>query len=437
MSPSARSEATTLSESTAFFGQPKVSTKNRGATARDPTGRPSIDSRSVIEGLVEPGFERVADAFARQLRAAGRRRRRVLRLRRRATGGGHLGRRRRRRDRAGRGRTTRSRSSSRPRRARPRSAPTCSSSAGCSTRTHRSPTLWPEFAANGKERHPGALRCSPTAPACPSIEGDFTLDRRSSWDPVVRAARRRQPPRWEPGTAPATTSARTAGSPARSCGGSPGAPSGGSSPTRSRRRSGSTGGSGSPRREEPRVATLVPPPPPTDPEIRRRSSSTFTGARHDDRATRSPGRRTSSTTTRCGTPAQLHARRAAVVERHRSTRGRSPACTPRPSARSTARRLLEPATVARPRPRSSPTGPTGWSVSRCGSGSASRWPVPRPRVPARTRSGTPARAVRSASPTPSRAVGFGYVMNQMEMGMSVDERASSLAAAVYACLDRA
>jgi CubicO group peptidase (beta-lactamase class C family) len=36
---------------------------------------------------------------------------------------------------------------------------------------------------------------------------------------------------------------------------------------------------------------------------------------------------------------------------------------------------------------------------------------------------------------PDRELGFGYIMNRMEMGMSVDERASSLAAAVYACLD--
>ncbi len=42
--PSARSEATTLSESTAFFGQPKVSTKNRGATDESYRST-SIDSR--------------------------------------------------------------------------------------------------------------------------------------------------------------------------------------------------------------------------------------------------------------------------------------------------------------------------------------------------------------------------------------------------------
>ena len=48
--------------------------------------------RPVIDGLVEPGFEGVADAFARQPRTPGRRRRGVLRLRRRQAGRRHLGR---------------------------------------------------------------------------------------------------------------------------------------------------------------------------------------------------------------------------------------------------------------------------------------------------------------------------------------------------------
>ena len=144
-----------MSESTAFFGQPKVSTKNRGATD-DPTGPLSVDSRPVIDGLVEPGFEGVADALARQPRTPRRRRRGVLRLRRRPAGRRHLGRDRRRRDRPpvgrrhararllhheGRDRDLRQ-PAHRARRARPRRCP--------------SPTYWPEFAANGKERHPAA-----------------------------------------------------------------------------------------------------------------------------------------------------------------------------------------------------------------------------------------------------------------------------------------
>ena len=62
LSPSASSEATTLSESTAFFGQPSVSTKNRGATDRILPG-PLHRLLQVIAGLVEPGFEGVADAL--------------------------------------------------------------------------------------------------------------------------------------------------------------------------------------------------------------------------------------------------------------------------------------------------------------------------------------------------------------------------------------
>src|SRR3954453_2213999 len=68
--PSARREATTLSESTAFFGQPRVSTSNRGATGESYRAT-HLGSRPVIDGLVEPGFGGVADALRTNLERRG------------------------------------------------------------------------------------------------------------------------------------------------------------------------------------------------------------------------------------------------------------------------------------------------------------------------------------------------------------------------------
>jgi CubicO group peptidase (beta-lactamase class C family) len=124
---------------------------------------------------------------------------------------------------------------------------------------------WPEFAAHGKEgvlvRHVLAHRAG-----LPVVEGDFTLDAALAWDPVVEQLAR-QTPRWVPGTA--------AGYHVRSFGWITG--------ELVRRITGTTLGRfladeitgplgaeiwvGLPEAEEPRVARLVPPPPPADPEL--------------------------------------------------------------------------------------------------------------------------------------------------------------------------
>ena len=143
----------------------------------------------MIDGLVEPGFGGVADALARQPRAPRRRRRGVLRLRRRPARRRHLG---RVADVAtGRPWTRRhaSRSSSPPRRARPRSAPTCSSSAGCSTRTRRVAEVLARVRARTARRTIPLRAVLSHRAGLPVVEGDFTLETALALGPGRRAAR--------------------------------------------------------------------------------------------------------------------------------------------------------------------------------------------------------------------------------------------------------
>ena len=58
--------------------------------------------------------------------------------------------------------------------------------------------LWPEFAANGKERITVGQAMSHQA-GLPYVEGEFTLDETLSWTPMVGALAA-QAPIWEPGT---------------------------------------------------------------------------------------------------------------------------------------------------------------------------------------------------------------------------------------------
>jgi CubicO group peptidase (beta-lactamase class C family) len=127
--------------------------------------------------------------------------------------------------------------------------------------------VWPEFAANGKEDIPLRAVLSHRA-GLPVIEGDFTLETALSWDPVVEQLAR-QAPRWdwrEP----------RSGYHVRSYGWITG--------EIVRRVTGRTIGQffaeeiagplgvewwiGLPERYEPRVAPLIPPPPAEDPQIR-------------------------------------------------------------------------------------------------------------------------------------------------------------------------
>ena len=59
-------------------------------------------------------------------------------------------------------------------------------------------TVWPEFAANGKQDITVAQAMSHQA-GLPYVEGDFTLEESLAWEPIVEALAR-QKPIWEPGT---------------------------------------------------------------------------------------------------------------------------------------------------------------------------------------------------------------------------------------------
>ena len=125
---------------------------------------------------------------------------------------------------------------------------------------------WPDFAANGKERVLVRHVLSHSA-GLPVVEGDFTLEEALAWAPVVEQLAR-QAPRWKPGTA--------VGYHMRTYGWLVG--------ELVRRITGTTVGAyfraeigeplgldwwiGLPERYEPRVAPMITPEPPTDPEVR-------------------------------------------------------------------------------------------------------------------------------------------------------------------------
>jgi CubicO group peptidase (beta-lactamase class C family) len=127
--------------------------------------------------------------------------------------------------------------------------------------------VWPEFAANGKEHTPLRAVMSHRA-GLPVVEGDFTLAEALAWDPVVEQLAS-QTPRWD-------WAEPEPGYHVRSYGWMVGEVV--------RRVTGRTLGRffaeeiagplaldwwiGLPESEEPRVATLLPPPPADDPEVR-------------------------------------------------------------------------------------------------------------------------------------------------------------------------
>jgi CubicO group peptidase (beta-lactamase class C family) len=127
--------------------------------------------------------------------------------------------------------------------------------------------VWPEFAANGKADIPLRAVLSHRA-GLPVVEGEFTLEQALSWDPVVEQLAT-QAPRWD-------WHESVPGYHVRSYGWLTGEVV--------RRVTGRTIGQffadevtgplgiewwiGLPESEEPRVATLLPPPPPGDPVIR-------------------------------------------------------------------------------------------------------------------------------------------------------------------------
>jgi CubicO group peptidase (beta-lactamase class C family) len=291
--------------------------------------------------------------------------------------------------------------------------------------------VWPEFAVNGKEAIPLRAVLSHRA-GLPVVEGDFTLDSALAWDPVVDQLAR-QAPRWsweEP--AP--------GYHIRSYGWLTG--------EIVRRVTGQTLGQffekevagplgldwwiGLPEGEEPRVATLRRRPRPKIPELRE-LMEVFT-AGNDDRR-RASGPSNLFTTTRCVEHPPAAPLRAAVVERHR----RRPRIARMWAAGHRLRRRrspppFSPATVARgagsnPGPDRIPGLPMQFGL-----GFALGPSLPPACGPAAF--GHPGAGGSLGFADADQRVGFGYVMNQMQLGITGDARSEVLVRAVYAALGK-
>jgi CubicO group peptidase (beta-lactamase class C family) len=289
--------------------------------------------------------------------------------------------------------------------------------------------LWPEFAANGKTDIPLRAVLSHRA-GLPVVEGDFTLESALAWDPVVEQLAR-QRPRWdwhEP----------TPGYHVRSYGWITGEVV--------RRATGRTIGRffaeevagplgldwwiGLPDGEEARVATLLPPPPNEDPAVQElidaftapgtMSGDALTGPsnlfHYDDmwntRALHAPELPSSNGIASARAIARMYAATVGPVDGHR---------------------LLTAATVARATQiESEGTDRVIGVPEQFGlgfSGGPGLPPACGPRA-----FGHPGAGGSLGFADPDAGIGFGYVMNQMQMG--VDARSEKLVRSVYAALEK-
>jgi CubicO group peptidase (beta-lactamase class C family) len=287
--------------------------------------------------------------------------------------------------------------------------------------------VWPEFAANGKADLPLRAVLSHRA-GLPVVEGDFTLETALAWDPVVEQLAS-QTPRWdwrEP----------TPGYHVRSYGWMTGEVV--------RRVSGRTIGRffaeevagplgldwwiGLPEDLEPRVATLLPPPPNADPAIQElleaftvpgtMSGDALTGPSNlfhydemwNTRRLHAPELPSSNGITSAHAVARMYAATIGAVDGHR---------------------ILAPETVARA------TQVESHGIDRVigvpeqfGLGFTGGPGLP-PACGTRA-FGHPGAGGSLGFADPDAGIGFGYVMNQMQLG--VDARAEKLVRAVYAAI---
>jgi CubicO group peptidase (beta-lactamase class C family) len=289
--------------------------------------------------------------------------------------------------------------------------------------------VWPEFGAGGKETIPVRAVLSHRA-GLPVVEGDFTLEQALSWDPVVDQLAT-QTPRWD-WTEPAP------GYHVRSYGWLTG--------EIVRRVTGRTIGRffadevagplgldwwiGLPEREEARLATLLAPPPPADPEVRKlmedfMAPGTMTGDaltgpsdlfHYDDmwntRQLHAPELPSTNGIASARAIARLYAATVGDVD---------------------GQRVLSAETVSRAiRTESDGTDRVLGNSMRFGLG-FTRGPSLPPSCGADA-FGHPGAGGSLGFADPEARIGFGYVMNQMQVGAVVDTRSEHLVRAVYQAL---
>ena len=153
----------------------------------------------LVEGLVEPGFGKVADAFARQLRRARRGRRGLLPARRGPASGRRVGRGRRRRHRqAVRGGHAPARVLHHEGRHRPVRQP--AGAAGRARRRRPGRHVLARVRGRRARTTSPCGGCCATRPACPASTASSPSRTRWRGTRPIRALER-QKPLWEPGTA--------------------------------------------------------------------------------------------------------------------------------------------------------------------------------------------------------------------------------------------
>ena len=288
---------------------------------------------------------------------------------------------------------------------------------------------WPEFAANGKDQVLVRHVLSHAA-GLPVVEGDFTLEQALAWDPVVEQLAR-QAARWEPGTA--------VGYHVRTYGWLTG--------EIVRRITGRTLGTffaeeiagplgldfwiGLPASEEPRTARIIPPEASSDPEVRKLMDAVMApGTLIGDALTGPSGRfhYDEMWNTRalhaCELPSSNGIGSAhAIARMYAATVGRVDGI-----------RILEAATVERAtKMQSDGTDLVIGTPMRYGLGFSISPTLNLKAGPSAFGHSGAGGSLGFADP--DHHLGFAYVMNRMKVGYSIDRRPANLVRATYQSLD--
>jgi CubicO group peptidase (beta-lactamase class C family) len=288
---------------------------------------------------------------------------------------------------------------------------------------------WPEFAANGKDTVLVRHVLSHSA-GLPVVDGDFTLDEVLAWAPVVEQLAR-QAPRWEPGTA--------VGYHMRTYGWLVG--------ELVRRITDTTLGAffrtelgdplgldwwiGLPEAEEPRVAPILPPAPATDPEVQALMAAVMApGTMLGDALTGPAGHFhydemwNTRALHECELPSSNGIASAFAVSRLYAALVTAVAGAP----------VFDDATIAR----ATATQIEGTDVVI---GAPMRYGLGFSLGDALSSAARPTAFGHSGAggslgfADPAHGVGFGYVMNRMQVGLAEDKRPRNLVRAMYRVLD--